>query len=57
MIDALLVVIILLQLKTLHNQAKSADPATEPFALWMIKALIVVACIIFAVWAYARWIR
>jgi fumarate reductase subunit D len=57
MTDALLVVIILLQLKVLHNQQRSADPNTESFALWLIKAILVIVCVVFLVWAYAHWIR
>jgi hypothetical protein len=57
MIDALLVVIIVLVLKVLHNQARVANPETETFALWLIKASLAVGWIIFLVWAYARWIR
>ena len=57
MTDALLVVIILLQLKLLHNQQSSIDPNTESFALWLIKAFFVIVCIVFMVWAYAHWIR
>ena len=57
MTDILLLVIIVLQLKILHNQRKAANPNTETFTLWMIQATLGVGWIVFLVWVYHRWVH
>ena len=57
MTDILLLVIIVLQFKILHNQRKATNPDTESFMLWMAQVAVAVSWILFLLWVYHRWFQ